>query len=138
MTNMTEALQQQIQLLTEFKLKLGEEMELIVASNADGLMSLVSEKEKLLQSINENDSLLKAINSSQELTEEQRQLAEQGKDLLIQCQQQTAVNAQIVEKNQIRVQRLRNMMLATRNKESMTYTSKGKTQGGMLGGPIKA
>lgn len=135
---MTDALQQQIQLLTEFKQKLVEEMDLIVASNADGLLSLVNEKEKLLEQINNNDSLLKVAHTSLELTQEQRQLAEQGKQLLLQCQQQTEVNARIVEQNQIRVQRLRNMMMATRNKESMTYTSKGKTQSGMLGGSIKA
>lgn len=135
---MTEALQQQILLLTEFKQKLVEEQDLIVASNADGLLSLVREKEKLLESINQNDSLLKAANAAHSLTEEQRRFAEEGKQLLLQCQQQTEVNARIVEKNQIRVQRLRNMMMATRNKESMTYTNKGKTQGGMLGGAIKA
>ena len=138
MTNLTDALLQQIQLMSELKDKLENELQLIVAKDADGLMSLVSEKESLLNQINDNDGLLKEVRAGSELTDEQRQLAEKGIDLLKSCQHQTAINAKANEKSQIRIQRLRNIMIATRNKESMTYTSKGKTQGGLLGNSVKA
>lgn len=138
MTDNTEALLQQIKLMTELKEKLDQEQELIVARDADGLLSLVSEKEQLLDQISQNDSLLNAIEDASQLSEEQIKLAEQGKELLLECQRQTDINAQIVEKNQIRIQRLRDLMIATRSKESMTYTSKGKTQGSLLGGSVKA
>lgn len=139
MSDMTKALTQQISLLQALKEKLDDELELIVARNADGLLTLVNEKSELLEKIAGNDQFLKSVKSlSGELSEEQQQLAENGKALLLQCQHQTDVNALAVEKNQIRLQHLRNVMLATRNKESMTYTNKGKTQGGMLGGGVKA
>lgn len=138
MTKLTEALLQQVKLMSELKNKLDHELQLIVARNADELMSLVNEKETLLNQINDNDGLLKEFRAGLELTDEQRQLADNGIELLKQCQHKTAINAKANEKNQIRVQRLRNIMIATRNKESLTYTSKGKTQGGLLGNSVKA
>lgn len=138
MANLTNALQQQIELLDKLKAQLSQEADLIVGRDADSLMLLVSEKEKVLDEINSNDALIKASNDVEFLTEEQANLAEQGKTLLKECQRLTDINARIVEKNQIRVQRLRNIMIATRNKESLTYTNKGKTHGGLLGGGIKA
>lgn len=138
MTSLTEALLQQIKLMSELKDKLDQELQLIVARDADGLMSLVSEKETSLNQINDNDSILKEFRAGLELTDEQLQLAEKGIELLKQCQHQTAINAKANEKSQIRIQRLRNLMIATRSKESMTYTSKGKTQGGLLGNSVKA
>lgn len=136
---MTNALTQQISLLQALKEKLDNELELIVARDADGLLTLVNEKSDLLEQIAENDKVLQSARlSSGEFNDAQRQLAENGKALLLQCQHQTNVNAIAVEKNQIRLQRLRDVMMATRNKESMTYTNKGKTQGGMLGSGVKA
>ncbi|MCC2606289.1 flagellar export chaperone FlgN [Planctobacterium marinum] len=139
MSDMTNALTQQISLLQALKEKLDNELELIVARDADGLLTLVNEKSDLLEQIAENDKVLQSARlSSGEFNDAQRQLAENGKALLLQCQHQTNVNAIAVEKNQIRLQRLRDVMMATRNKESMTYTNKGKTQGGMLGSGVKA
>lgn len=139
MSDMTNALTQQISLLQALKEKLDNELELIVARDADGLLTLVNEKSDLLEQIAENDKVLQSARlSSGEFNDAQRQLAEDGKALLLQCQHQTNVNAIAVEKNQIRLQRLRDVMMATRNKESMTYTNKGKTQGGMLGSGVKA
>ena len=138
MINDTEALLQQVQLMSKLKEKLSQEQQLIVARDADGLMSLINEKEQLLDQIAQNESLLNAINDASLLSEEQIKLAEEGKELLLECQRQTDINARVVEKNQVRIQRLRNLMIAVRSKESMTYTSKGKTQGNLLGDSVKA
>lgn len=139
MSELTKALQQQITLMKALEDNLQQELEMIVARNAESLLTLVEDKSVLLEKIAENDAQLKALKASgEDLSEEQRLLATQGKELLEKCQHQTNVNATAVEKNQIRLQRLRNVMLAARNKESMTYTNKGKTQGGMLGSGVKA
>lgn len=136
---MTEALQQQVQLLSELKTLLAQELELVIARDADALLSLVSEKEIVLEKINNNDSLLRAFSMDENgLTEDQLSLMNSGKALLQECQHMTDVNARTVEKNQIRLERLRNVMLASRNKESLTYSAKGKTHGGMLGNSVKA
>jgi len=136
MADFTIALQQQIELLQTLKKCLDSELELVVSRDADALMALVNEKEKLLNAIDENDALLRS--APLELSQAQSELVETGKQLLQDCQKQTQVNALVVEKNQLRLQRIRNMMVSARNKESMTYTNKGKTHGGLLGNRIKA
>lgn len=139
MSDLTQALQQQLTLLQALESNLQNELELIIARDAESLLTLVDEKSALLEKLADNDSQLQELRSAEtDLSEEQFVLAKQGKELLQKCQHQTEVNAVAVEKNQIRLQRLRDVMLATRNKESMTYTNKGKTQGGMLGSGVKA
>jgi len=134
--DLTTALQQQLNALEQLKATLEQELELVVARDADSLLTLVEEKQVLLDNIDGNDALVKA--SQTELNEQQQQLLEEATATLKACQQQTEVNALVVEKSQIRVQRIRDLMIASRNKESLTYTNKGKTQGGLAGGGIKA
>lgn len=139
MSDLTEALEQQLALLQALESNLQQELELVIARDAESLLTLVDEKNGLLEKLAENDALLQRAKSPEsKLSDEQLALAEQGKELLQKCQHQTDVNSAAVEKNQIRLQRLRNVMLAARNKESLTYTNKGKTQGGMLGSGVKA
>ncbi|BDX07821.1 flagellar export chaperone FlgN [Planctobacterium marinum] len=139
MSDLTAALEQQLTLLKALEANLQRELELVVARDAESLLTLVDEKSGLLEQLAENDASLQKLRAPEsELSEEQLTLAHQGKELLQKCQHQTEVNAAAVEKNQIRLQRLRNVMLAVRNKESLTYTNKGKTQGGMLGSGVKA
>lgn len=130
---------QQLEMLTQLKALLIEELELIVTRDADQLLDLVSKKETLLNEINGNQALLRLLKLPAGQRDEKTQSqVEEAIELLHACEKQTAVNAKAVESNQIKIQHLRKLLIETRAKESMTYDKAGRAQGGTLGSGIKA
>lgn len=139
MAEMLSAVSEQYENLVALNAMLDEELKLITGRDTDQLLSLVSDKTELLDKINQNTSLVTALKLPKEqLDSELAVKVEQCHKLLISCQKKTQTNEVAVEQGQIRIQNLRNVILKTRHKESMTYDKAGLTKGGTLGGSIKA
>lgn len=139
MTTNAIVLSEQLKQLEALKTILAQELDLIVGRDADALLSLVGKKQQLLDNINADTQLITLLQTApDQLTESQATDIKQAKKLLEECQHQTEVNSLAVQKNQIRVETLRRMLIESRNKESMTYDKAGKAQNRNLGGGVKA
>lgn len=139
MAEMLSAVSQQYENLLALEAMLDEELKLITGRDADQLLALVNNKTELLNKINQNTSLVTALRlPREELETELAKKVEQCHQLLVSCQKKTQTNGVAVEQGQVRIQNLRNIILNTRHKESMTYDKAGLTKGGTLGGSIKA
>ena len=66
------------------------------------------------------------------------ELFNKAKEMVVQCQFRTKINQTAVEQGQLRLEHLRNLLLESRAKESMTYDKSGRTRGGSSGGGISA
>ncbi len=139
MAVMLSAIGEQLESLQQLDEMLQQELVLITGSDPDALLSLVNAKNELLNKISESDALIRAMQLPEaQLDDSIKSQVNACRELLAKCQKQTQVNALALEKNQVRVQHLRNLILKTRHKESLTYDKAGITQGGSLGGSIKA
>ncbi|MBC3766798.1 flagellar export chaperone FlgN [Neptunicella marina] len=138
MSDMRDALNQQQQQLKQLSLVLENELALISARNADALMKLLEDKESLLNDIAEQDRLIARLYPAQEdkhAFEDDIQLIDK---LLEECRYRTDINQKAVEQGQLRLAHLRNMIVESRAKESMTYDKTGQTHSGNKGKGISA
>ncbi|XOV79353.1 MAG: flagellar export chaperone FlgN [Aestuariibacter sp.] len=139
MTTHAPKLSGQIERLNALKDMLTQELELIVSRDADALLSLVEKKQELLDQINADERLMTLLQQpAEQLSEADADITERAKSLLKDCQHQTNVNSIAVQKNQIRIEALRRILIESRNKESMTYDKAGRAQNSSLGGGVKA
>lgn len=144
--SLSEAIKQQIALLSELKQLLDNELQLIATRDAEALLKVVHSKQCVLDAIQQQDAQLDGMyqqrdagsDASSEQQAELDGLAEQAKTLLEDCKYRTNINAKAVEQGQLRLEHLRKIILETRNKESMTYDNKGKAQAGNKLNSIKA
>ncbi|MBN7818829.1 flagellar export chaperone FlgN [Bowmanella yangjiangensis] len=132
-----ELLNQQKDALARLLLLLDTELQQISSRDAEALISLVKEKEVLLEQIQQQDEQLSTLLPS-ELTEQQTTLKEQIIDLVKDCQYRTQINATAVEQGQLRLEHLRNLIVESRAKESLTYDKAGKKHSGSRGSGISA
>ncbi|MFT6991666.1 MAG: flagella synthesis protein FlgN [Paraglaciecola sp.] len=128
--------------LLELQLILETELHLISSRDAESLINLLKTKEALLDSVQQQDTIIANLYSkaNQEQKDEQEliTLLSQAKEMVVQCKFRTTINQTAVEQGQLRLEHLRNLLLESRAKETMTYDKSGRTKGGSPGGGISA
>ena len=144
MSTLEDALKVQLQNLSQLQLLLESELHLISSRDAEGLLSLLENKQANLDSIQSQDDVIKSLyeSSGNDLKSDKNEiindLFEQAKQLIEQCKFRTSINQKAVEQGQLKLEHLRHLLLETRSKESMTYDKSGKPRGGTLGKGISA
>jgi flagella synthesis protein FlgN len=142
MPELKNAITSQHKLLLDLQLILETELHLISSRDAESLINMLKTKEALLDSVQQQDTIIANLyaKASQEQKDEEElvTLFNQAKEMVVQCQFRTSINQTAVEQGQLRLEHLRNLLLESRAKESMTYDKSGRTQGGSSGGGIRA
>ncbi|MDU0355746.1 flagellar export chaperone FlgN [Paraglaciecola aquimarina] len=142
MSELKKAIKDQYKFLLELQQVLETELHLISTRDAESLINLLKNKESVLESIQAQDNIILKLYQNtpeQEKTEpELTALFAQAKEMLSQCKFRTQINQTAVEQGQLRLEHLRNLLLESRAKESMTYDKSGRTRGGSSGGGISA
>jgi flagella synthesis protein FlgN len=142
MSELKEAIKSQHNFLLELQHILEIELHLISSRDAEALINMLKNKEALLDSVQQQDAVIAnlytKLNSEQQHDEEVVALFNQAKEMVYQCQFRTKINKTAVEQGQLRLEHLRNLILESRAKESMTYDKTGRTQGGNSSGGISA
>ena len=142
MSELKNAITSQHNLLLDLQLILETELHLISSRDAESLINMLKSKEALLDSIQLQDTVIAKLyaQSSQEQKDEKElaTLFTQAKEMVVQCQFRTKINQTAVEQGQLRLEHLRNLLLESRAKETMTYDKNGRTRGGSSGGGISA
>lgn len=142
MSEIKKAITVQHNFLLELQTILETELHLISSRDAETLINLLKTKEALLDSVQKQDNVIASLyaKTSQEQKDDQAliELFSQAKEMVAQCQFRTKINQTAVEQGQLRLEHLRNLLLESRAKESMTYDKSGRTQGGTSGSGVKA
>ena len=142
MDNLTTHIKQQFSFLEELKQVLETELTLISSRDPESLINLLKKKEELLDNIQKQDGIITTVfqntDPSHRQSPEIQILLDQANDLVSQCKYRTEINKTAVEQGQLRLEHLRNLLLESRAKESLTYDKSGKTQGSLLGRNINA
>lgn len=141
MTNLSQFLNAQHQVLTELKDLISQEKQALHAQQADALLSLASTKANLLASLKQNDEIiaqqpdLSLLNTNVELSQQ----VANTKQLLAECQQLNAENESLIELSLASLNRFSQALQVSRNSSSLTYDGKGKTSSiSTLGNNLKA
>lgn len=118
------------------------ELHLISSRDAESLINLLKNKESTLNSIQAQDGIIEKL-YTQSTAEQQNEpeliaLFDKAKEMVAQCEFRTKINQTAIEQGQLRLEHLRNLLLESRAKESMTYDKSGRTRGGNSGGGISA
>jgi flagella synthesis protein FlgN len=142
MFELKQAIISQHKQLQELQQVLETELHLISSRDAEDLITLLKSKEALLDSVQAQDVLIaklyKDASPEQQSSPELTQLLDSAIEMVAQCQYRTAINQTAVEQGQLRLEHLRNLLLESRAKESMTYDKSGRTRGGSSSGGISA
>jgi flagella synthesis protein FlgN len=142
MSELKKAIKNQHTFLLELQQILETELHLISSRDAESLINMLKTKEALLDSVQQQDILIASLytKSNQEQKDEPELIAlfDQAKEMVSQCQFRNKINQTAVEQGQLRLEHLRNLLLESRAKETMTYDKSGRTQGGGSGGGISA
>jgi flagella synthesis protein FlgN len=142
MSELKKAILSQHNFLLELQQILETELHLISSRDAESLINMLKVKEALLDSVQQQDIVIASLyaKASQKQKDEEELIAlfNQAKEMVVQCKFRTSINQTAVEQGQLRLEHLRNLLLESRAKESMTYDKSGRTQGGSSGGGISA
>ena len=142
MITIIKAIQLQISQLEQLQKILETELHLISTRDPESLLNLLKSKESLLESIQSQDDLIAQHYGSLSDTEKQNseltELFDFAKKQVEQCKYRTSINQTAVEQGQLRLEHLRNLLLESRAKESLTYDKSGRTKGGRSGKGINA
>ena len=142
MSTLLETIKIQFEQLEQLKLVLENELHLISSRDPESLINLLKNKENLLDLVQKQDKLInleyQALSPENKSNSEVQDLFTQMKDLVTQCQYRTKINQTAVEQGQLRLEHLRNLLLESRAKESITYDKSGRTQGSISGKGISA
>ena len=137
MKKITSAIEQQITYLEQLQLLLENELHLISTRDPESLLNLLKSKELLLEQIQAQDQLISQLYTELDDNAKQHaqllQLFDKAKAMVEQCKFRTSINQTAVEQGQLRLEHLRNLLLESRAKESMTYDKSGRTKGGLAG-----
>jgi flagella synthesis protein FlgN len=142
MSELKKAILSQHNFLLELQQILETELHLISSRDAESLINMLKVKEALLDSVQQQDIVIASLyaKASQKQKDEEELIAlfNQAKEMVVQCKFRTSINQTAVEQGQLRLEHLRNLLLESRAKESMTYDKSGRTHGGSSGGGISA
>jgi flagellar biosynthesis protein FlgN len=123
MIHITPALKIQIEHLDQLQLILENELHLISTRDPEALINLLKSKEALLDQIQQQDQIVEQLYAKLSDTEKQHtellELFAMAKNSLAQCQFRTDINRTAVEQGQLRLEHLRNLLLAAAAKASM-------------------
>ncbi|MCE2595616.1 flagellar protein FlgN [Motilimonas cestriensis] len=120
-----------------------DEYQALIKRDSDSINQLVQEKQTLLAQIEQQDSDIQQHPESSLLTEQadqevQHTLSEIKKQFVA-CQQQNAVNGELIEMSLRTTQHLASVLNQAKAANSLTYDAKGQARGGsLLGKGIKA
>jgi len=133
-------LTQQLSQLTQLEITIDTEKAILQQQDPDKLSEITNEKNQILLSIQTLDSQLAQSlqfkkDKAEGLFAEQLSTIE---TILLRCKDKNFVNGQIIEQSQLAVERMKTSLLQNHNKSSMTYDSKGKTNGGLSILEVKA
>lgn len=122
---------------------INEEYETLINRDPDRLDQLVHQKQVLLQQVETNDQAIQTHPDSAQLSDDSnteiQTLMSAIKTAFSTCQQQNAVNGEIIEMSLRTTKHLTSVLNQAKAANSLTYNAKGKTQGGnALGKGIKA
>ncbi|KXI27881.1 flagellar export chaperone FlgN [Paraglaciecola hydrolytica] len=136
------AIKQQISQLEQLQQVLETELHLISTRDPETLLNLLKSKEVLLDLIQTKDDLIaqryETLSETDKQNTELNELFDYAKKQVEQCQYRTSINQTAVEQGQLRLEHLRNLILESRAKESMTYDKSGRTKGGRSGKGVNA
>ncbi|GIU09810.1 MULTISPECIES: flagella synthesis protein FlgN [unclassified Shewanella] len=141
MTNLSQLISSQYQVLTELKELISQEKQALHAQQADVLLSLASTKTNLLASLKQNDEIIAQQPDLALLTThpELSQQVANTKQLLAECQQLNAENESLIELSLASLNRFSQALQVSRNSSSLTYDGKGQTSSiSTLGNNLKA
>lgn len=129
MTNLSQLLSSQHQVLTELNAVISQEKQALHEQKADALLALASTKANLLTSLKQNDEIIAAQPDLALLKTDPNlsQQVSQVKALLAQCQQLNAENESLIELSLASLNRFSQALQVSRNASSLTYDGKGKT-----------
>ena len=141
MTNLSQLISSQHQVLTELKDLISQEKQALHAQQADVLLSLASTKANLLAGLKQNDEII-AQQPDLALLKTDPELSQQvanTKQLLAECQQLNAENESLIELSLASLNRFSQALQISRNSSSLTYDGKGQTSSiSTLGNNLKA
>lgn len=135
-----EILNQQNTQLCELEYLLKDEYEVLQQHNPEKLIEINQSKNTLLTQIDSTDKLLASNTQFVEDKENGLYLSELKaiENALLNCKDLNQINGGIVHKSQISIERMRNSLLESHTKSTLTYDNKGKTSGGLSSINIKA
>lgn len=138
--SLSNALQEQLSRLNELEKLLHTEKNVIGLRDSNKLLALSDEKEQLLNHVQQLDNLIATLQKSSDNQEqsEHANLIKQIQTTLQRCQQLNEQNGDVIQQNQIAIERIRHSLLENRGKSSLTYDNKGKANIGRGGLGIKA
>ncbi|WP_340680548.1 flagellar export chaperone FlgN [Paraglaciecola sp.] len=132
----------QISQLEQLQQVLETELHLISTRDPESLLNLLKAKEALLDLIQTKDDLIAqrytTLSEADKNDVELNELFDVAKKQIEQCQYRTSINQTAVEQGQLRLEHLRNLILESRAKESLTYDKSGRTKGGRSGKGVNA
>ncbi|WP_299807233.1 flagellar export chaperone FlgN [uncultured Shewanella sp.] len=141
MTNLSQLISSQHQVLNELIELISQEKQALHAQQADVLLSLASTKANLLASLKHNDEMI-AVQPDLALLKTDPELSQQvtnTKQLLADCQQLNAENESLIELSLASLNRFSQALQVSRNSSSLTYDGKGQTSSiSTLGNNLKA
>lgn len=141
MTNLSQLISSQHQVLVELNAVISQEKQALHAQQADVLLSLANTKANLLANLQNNDEMI-AAQPDLALLKTDPELSQQvnnSKALLAQCQQLNAENESLIELSLASLNRFSQALQVSRNASSLTYDGKGKTSSiSTLGNNLKA
>ena len=141
MTNLSQLISSQHQVLVELSAVISQEKQALHAQQADVLLSLANTKANLLANLQNNDEMI-AAQPDLALLKTDAELSLQvnnSKALLAQCQQLNAENESLIELSLASLNRFSQALQVSRNASSLTYDGKGKTSSiSTLGNNLKA
>ncbi|MCE2571568.1 flagella synthesis protein FlgN [Motilimonas eburnea] len=139
----TQLLEQQLTHTQSLVDLINEEYETLINRNPERLDQLVQQKQTLLQQVEAQDKHIQAHPDAAQLGDESnteiQALLSEIKTAFNTCQQQNAINGEIIEMSLRTTKHLTSVLNQAKAANSLTYNAKGKTQGGSaLGKGIKA
>lgn len=128
MMPLIELLKQQQQNLDTMMTLLEQELDLLKQRHAIPLAEVAEQKQQLLEQIQALDSSISAHPDVAELNTSLLSQQQQLRETLTHCQEKNDVNGRLIELTLNSNRRLANMLTQIRDKNNITYDSKGHTR----------
>ncbi len=129
-----ELLGRQKEILDELAELLKQEFAVLKSRQAFSLPEIIRKKQALLQELDANDKAISTMPEREELKTVHRPDMDEINGKLQKCQKQNAVNGKLIQLSIASNRRLGSTLSRLKDRNSLTYTSKGATHAGSSGG----
>jgi len=131
---------QQLQNLQQLEELLSIEKAVLQKHDPDALVGITEQKNALLQTIQQLDDQNAQIPLFRDEIKSgiHKETLAEIEATLLRCKEMNHINGHIIQQSSLAVERMKNSLLETHNRSSMTYDNKGKTSGGLSSLGIKA